>query len=1026
MNKKSTTLAGKLVTACMLLAVMLASAPGSLSADVGIPGRSYEPDKIIRTGGAKYGIFNIDYLNDYYILDRNTLPVDGNIGFWEWTTLNPAQGTYNWNLLDDWIRRRVNAGLGAGIMLSTYNATTSGDIRPTPNWVIKIPDAVIPATTLTGVDHYIDYYRQTSGRGLNGEFEEGLARWNVSDPAAIIVTTSPPADSHTSATPTLPDRPSSGAALQLGGANNINATISKTTADVINIPAMPPSLNGRQNVYVSARVNIVTTDANPNDILYMELWDMAGNKLGGTQVAINNLSHSGQGPNYWKAYTFDVTSFAMEKAVRVAFRVVTDSTAPTTFYVDNVQLRVRHLIPKYWGDAYKNAYKSFINALGARYRDNPNLQFVAMGTGVYGESQPGQDTPDWEYRSTFDHVVRNAGLANSGMWQAFVNEISLAYATAFPSGDGIGPARHLLLQFAPSYMSGEERGYTTDYAVGLGIGLSFNRLTPEFSNLYRNDRAGFYDPIRLHWNSVPVAFEMYSELGACPLIASWALMNAVDKHADYIRTDTSLIRGPDGGPTVHQAALDWARLYLGKTVQNTPKVWTIMREHRNPWIETCNSGPIYFPLPGSSSTSPYPQFGNFNYWMYQVDTIPGGKTVAETNDKGADRRYAKNPTTGAAYAEAGLGNCPDRAYSNIYLGNPPTCNPEPYNPNLPPITGQDLNDYRGFYSPRNWSDTFDDDGTKAYVVRRTDQATNNPYMFFRIDDGYIPGTQVYKANITVGYFDIGTDQWSLKYHSITGEKTAGTVTKTNTKGYKEIVFTVDDARFANGLTGGSDLFLDSRAPNGTADGDEWLHKVEVEKLDATVPPTATPTATATPTQTPTPTVTPTATPSTGIVEGTAYHDANANNKLDAGEAGVAGAVLALLNSGGAEAYTATSGADGAFRFAAVNPAQYTLVEKTAPPGYLKNATYALTFFINANQTLAGFNIGHQLVPTPTPTATATATPTATMTATPTATPTATATATPTVTPTATLTPTATPTATPKRYLSYLPLILRAP
>jgi hypothetical protein len=31
-----------------------------------------------------------------------------------------------------------------------------------------------------------------------------------------------------------------------------------------------------------------------------------------------------------------------------------------------VQVRVRHLIPKYWTDPYKQAYKDFIAALGAR------------------------------------------------------------------------------------------------------------------------------------------------------------------------------------------------------------------------------------------------------------------------------------------------------------------------------------------------------------------------------------------------------------------------------------------------------------------------------------------------------------------------------------------------------------------------------------------------------------------------------------------------------------------------------------
>ena len=172
--------------------------------------------------------------------------------------------------------------------------------------------------------------------------------------------------------------------------------------------------------------------------------------------------------------------------------------------------------------------------------------------------------------------------------------------------------------------------------------------------------------------------------------------------------------------------------------------------------------------------------------------------------------------------------------------------------------------------------------------------------------------------------------------------------------------------------------------------------------------------------TPTATTTPTATPSTGNtgdVIGVAYHDANGNNKRDADEAGVAGAVLALLDSGGAEAYTTTSGVDGAFWFTGVAPAQYTLMEKTAPPGYLRNASYTLMFFMSAGQALSGFDIGHTLIltstrtttatPTATPSRTSTPTPTATITLTPTATHTPTAPSTLTCTPTATPSPTVT-------------------
>ncbi len=1014
MNRKPTTLAGKLATACMLLAFMLASAPGSLSAtglqDVGNPSSASDPERIIHTANARPGIYYLDYGGSAYRFDPAVYPVDGGIRFFGWSELNTASGAYNWPRFDDWLAERKALGLGTGIMITTYDGSGSGDIRSTPNFVIKTPDAVLPATakectnaacTTFGPEypHYVNYWK-AARYNAGFDYSPHDYVWNLTGNTAVIP--NPPAD---------PDSIASGYAAQLGGADSATDTLWHNDE---RIPAMPAGISPTQTVYVTARVHIATTDPNPNDHLYVEIWDTSNNKLGGTQLDINNLSHAN---NTWKSYTFDVSSFATERSVRVAFRSVTDAANPTTFYVDAVTLNVRHLIPKYWGAAYSNAYKTFINALGARYKTNTDLQFVAMGTGVYGENQPTQSDnyPD----SHFDHVVSNAGLTQQG-WIDYVNFVTDSYAAAFNLVPGQGPNRHLLLQYSPVYKSVDEREKTTDYAASRAVGLSANFLAPDWTQAYRSDGDGQYDPIRKYYNQVPIAFESYPSDLCSPVLAYWALIGGVEKHADYIRADISLIRNwSDGSLTENAPFYDWAGQYLGKTVQNAPQVWTVMREHRNPTRLNCRPGGLYYATGGGM----WPQLGNFNYWLYQVDGIPGGRTVPETNDKGADSRYARNPSNSSAYWPlSGLGACPTNiSYRTDLYGVDYPCYSEPYNPDLPPLlTSAHLADYTKWYEPRNFLTS----GKEAYIVRRTDQnsdpAKDNPFMFFMIDDGYMDPVlnQVYKATIRVKYFDIGADKWSLKYHSqgATSEKTAGVITKTDTKLRKEAVFTITDGKFANGLTGGADFYLDSRDPTtNTNDGNEWVHMVEVEKLDAQNPPTPTPTVTPTATQTPTPTVTPTATPSTGIVEGKAFHDINSNGSMDAGEPGLAGAVLALKQSG-AEVYTATSDASGLFRFPTVAPGQYQLIEKSPPPGYLHNTSFGPIFFVNANQTLSGdfFNVGHQ--PAPTPTATSTATPTATSTATPTATPTATSTA----TPTATFTP------TPEKRKVYLPIVLVSP
>ncbi len=853
MNKKSTTLIGRLATAFLLLAFMLAAAPADLGA-TGSPDSSrqdgeLDPNRIIHTDNAAPGVYYIDYGGAAYAFDPDVYPVDGAIRFFYWSDFYSADGSYNWAVLDDWIAERKALGLATGIMISTYNGTGAGDIRPTPDFVITMPDAVAPATAKISVDstveypHYLNYWKKSS---FNAGFDYVPNTYGWYLTGNTTISTSPPWDS---------DRIATGNAAKLGGANNSAGALYHYQE---RIPAMPAGISPAQTVTVTARVFMSTADAGSsnNDHLYMELWDTDNVKLGGTQVDITNRSHPN---NTWQTYTFDVSGFAPGKSVRVAFRATTDAARPTTFYVDATSVKVRHLIPKYWSDAHATAYETFIADLGARYKTNIDLQFVAIGTGVYGENQPtqGDAYPD----ANFDHVMANAGLDSAG-WIAYVNSITDAYAEAFELAAGQGPNRHLMLQYAPTFLLPEERRQTTDHAAGLGVGLSANFLFPDLTMAYASNGNGQYDPMLAYYDQAPLAFESYPSDLCSPVLTHWAVVGALDKHLDFLRTDMGMIRNADRSLTTSAAYFDWARQYLGKTVENAPRVWTMMYEHRNPTRQNCRTAlPLYTPAAAGIN----PQLGNFTYWLTQVDGITGGRTVAETNDMGADSRYARNPSDGTSWTQAGLGACPAGIgyRTDLYGANYP-CNLRPYNADLPPLLSTaNLADYTKWYNPVNYLTT----GKDAYVVRRTDQATGNPYMFFKIDDGYMDpaANQFYHAIIRVQYFDIGTDKWSLKYESTSGEKVAGTITKTGTKGLKTVEFEIYDGRLANGLAGGADFYLDSRNPaTNAADGNEWVHMVEVEKVSASDLPTPTPTVTPTASLTPTPTETPTATATSTI------------------------------------------------------------------------------------------------------------------------------------------------------------------
>lgn len=110
----------------------------------------------------------------------------------------------------------------------------------------------------------------------------------------------------------------------------------------------------------------------------------------------------------------------------------------------------------------------------------------------------------------------------------------------------------------------------------------------------------------------------------------------------------------------------------------------------------------------------------------------------------------------------------------------------------------------------------------------------------------------------------------------------------------------------------------------------------------TATPTTTPTATATATSTATPTVTATATPTlgptptSGVITGRVYVDENESGSRDAGEPGLAGITVMLVDTGTAgqtTLETAVTDAEGVYRFFELPPTNY-VIAFALPPMYV--------------------------------------------------------------------------------------------
>lgn len=466
-------------------------------------------------------------------------------------------------------------------------------------------------------------------------------------------------------------------------------------------------------------------------------------------------------------------------------------------------------IPKYWHWAYLQKYGNFIQALGQHFDGDTRIEFIAMGVGLYGETQPCNEQ--------YDQCMRDNGLSGA-LWISTVNQITDMYGQAFPN-------TRVLILGGSRFMHACERKEWTDYAATTyGIADFHTSLVPDGDALVIPDKPGFegcgiLDPILKYGGQLATAQEAYQYMTPTETETYWAVLGAIARHNTYLSIDYAandvghdgwLLAHYDGTPRYENFPIvEFANRYMGRTPQNAPSVWVALRESGYLW---------------------YPECGNYSYWLYQDDSVAGGKTVIVTYRTGLTFPTSSSGCTITNQTEQG-----------VNLGG-------------------------------NWV------GKQSWIARRTDAASGNPYMFFKVDDAYLFNTNQ-TVTVTVTYFDQGTDAWELVYDSASGPQSGGTVVKGNSLTWKTAAFVLANARLSNGLAGGSDFYID-----GGSDGNEYIHFVDLTKSGSAGPtptptntpgpsptptptPTHTPTATTgpspTPTQTPTPTPTPTATATTG-------------------------------------------------------------------------------------------------------------------------------------------------------------------
>ena len=424
---------------------------------------------------------------------------------------------------------------------------------------------------------------------------------------------------------------------------------------------------------------------------------------------------------------------------------------------------------KYWDSRYLNAYRNLINALGARYKNDSRVEFIMAGTGLYGETQPVSDC--------YDYVVLDMGLFIT-TWNTHVQQVAQAYATAF-AGAGGPPnlLKSVMIMAAPTYMHTCTRTENMDAAGPLGVGNMLAGVLSDEDNAVVTAGSlygcGRLDPLIKWQPTAPAGQEAYWYMTPHDILAYWGVLEALSHYLDYIMVDYSpsdwagwMYADGSGNPRpVVLSYFQWAQNYLGKSPATTPSVWVAMRD----------SGYTY-----------YPQKGNYSFYLTQDDSIGGGQTKLLTYRNGIDPSDASQTAVLSYLVPKGYTAYNTNIQINVNLGGA-------------------------------WG------GKESWIVRRTD-GSSNPYMWFKIDDGFLFGGSN-TVTIKVTYFDNGTDTWKIDYDGVGGTmKSTANVIKTNSRTWKTHTFVIADARMGNGLLGSSDFRI-----NSNNDGDEYIHFVDVSK-----------------------------------------------------------------------------------------------------------------------------------------------------------------------------------------------------
>ena len=260
------------------------------------------------------------------------------------------------------------------------------------------------------------------------------------------------------------------------------------------------------------------------------------------------------------------------------------------------------VVPAFDNQTWRDAYFKMVQAVGERYNDHPQITAVVVCTGLDGETQV---IKDWG--CSWSTLLDQQASGVRYRFNTYVTESMDAYHEAFPN-------KTLFINNAPG--GSGMRKSTSDYAATFDppIGLKHSGLWVDldshqgYGNFY-----GSFDMINAYSETLPIWLESVFGMGSSEH-RYWSLMAGLNYHPDAIDCH------PEFFP---QSRPEWLRFvveHLGVTIDNTPDVWTLLRDTEFEMVDW-----------GAGGTSGH--MGDWTFWLYRREDAPQSATVRIWRDE---------------------------------------------------------------------------------------------------------------------------------------------------------------------------------------------------------------------------------------------------------------------------------------------------------------------------------------------------------------------------------------------------------